>query len=112
MNQMSVESKINKLIEESLSDKTKKRLKAAGIGVLGGAAGAGLDLYFTGGRNISEYVKPVMAWGAGGALSGALQDASDDKDKEAKKLAQLAQSTQQVQAPIPVQSTQAPIIRK
>ncbi len=45
-------------------------LKGAALAGLGGAVGAGLDVYFNGGRNINEFIKPVAAWSLGGALGG------------------------------------------
>jgi len=82
----SVDKKIGYLIEEALKIKTKKRLKNAGIAGLGGLVGAGLDMYLNGNYHASEYLRPIAAWTAGGALSGVLQDAEDeDEDKEAEE---------------------------
>jgi len=71
---MSVEEKIDKLLMEVDSSKLKKVLKNAGIASLGGIAGAGLDVYFNGGKNVDAFLKPVAAWGLGSALGGMLQD--------------------------------------
>ena len=75
------EKKIQKLIEEmGLSPEQMKKLKSVGIAGLGGMAGAGLDLYFSGKTDIDDFIKPIMAWGAGGAFGAGLQVANDKKD--------------------------------
>jgi len=77
-----LEQKIDKLLEESLSKELKKKLKAAGLGAIGGAIGAGLDVYFNDGRHLSDYIKPLTAWAAGGAAGSLLQNTADDKDED------------------------------
>jgi len=78
------EDKIEKLIEEALDlNKIKQAVKSAGLGAIGGAIGAGLDVYFHGGKNIQDYLKPLTAWAAGGA-AGSLLQATDDKNKDKK----------------------------
>ena len=76
-----IETKINKLIEEALSSKFKNLGKAATIAGVGGLAGAGLDVYFNGGRNIDEFIKPLSAWGVGGALGGILGHSTNSRDE-------------------------------
>jgi hypothetical protein len=60
-------------------------LKAAGIASLGGMLGAGLDVYFNGGQHLKDFVKPVAAWGLGGALGGFLQDGNPIKEIKNKE---------------------------
>ncbi len=79
-----IETKINKLIEEALSSKFKNLGKAATIAGVGGLAGAGLDVYFNGGRNIDEFIKPLSAWGVGGALGGILGHSTNNSRNELK----------------------------
>jgi len=76
-----IETKINKLIEEALSSKFKNLGKAATIAGVSGLAGAGLDVYFNGGRNIDEFIKPLSAWGVGGALGGILGHSTNNRDE-------------------------------
>ena len=57
-------------------------LKAAGLASLGGIAGAGLDVYFNGGRHLGEFVKPVTAWGLGGAIGALAQQPKKEKEVE------------------------------
>ncbi len=74
--------KIGSLIEEFKID--PKILKTAGLASLGGMAGAGLDLYLTGHANMDakDFIKPMAAWGLGGAL-GSLGGTTDvDKIKK------------------------------
>jgi hypothetical protein len=80
MNQ-EVEKKIEELIEGSKLDAIKPYLKGAGVAALGGALGAGLDVYFNNGKNIDDYIKPLFAWGLGSAVSGAA-GAKPQKDQK------------------------------
>jgi hypothetical protein len=79
-----IEKKIEKLIEEAIMDKVKPVAKGAGLAALGGMVGAGLDVYFNGGKNLDDYVKPVLAWGLGSAVGG-LNSVKSEKDKKIEK---------------------------
>jgi hypothetical protein len=72
-------NKIDKLLEESITSKSKTAIAAA----LAGMLGAGLDVYFNGGQHMKDFVKPLTAWGLGGALGGILQP--DDKENKKNK---------------------------
>ena len=54
-------SKIDHIIEEAI-------LSSALM------AGAAMDTYMHGNTNAEDYVKPLAAWGIGGALGAALQE--------------------------------------
>ncbi len=73
---MSVDSKIERLIEEfSINPKALKTLAlASGAGALG----AGLDLYLSGHTDIKDFIKPMSAWGASGLAGGLVSMNKDD----------------------------------
>jgi hypothetical protein len=73
-----IEQKIEKLIEENLL----KTIKGPGLAALGGMVGAGLDTYFHGGHNVTDFIKPLTAWGMGGLIGGLTAGASSDKEKK------------------------------
>jgi len=79
-----IEKKIEELIEGSKLDAAKPYLKGAGVAALGGALGAGLDVYFNGGKNMDDYLKPLFAWGLGSAVSGAA-GAKSQKDQKSEQ---------------------------
>ncbi len=64
--------KIAALVEKGRLD--PKVLKTAALAGAGGMLGAGLDLYLSGHVDLGDFVKPMGAWGLGGAL-GALGSA-------------------------------------
>ena len=82
-----VEDKIEKLIEESLMSSIGKGALMAGAG---GMIGAGLDVYFNNGRNIDDFVKPLAAWGLGGAVGAALQSKAEQEEEE-RKIREIAE---------------------
>ncbi len=58
-------------------------LKTMLIASAGGALGAGLDLYLNGHVDPGDFVKPMSAWAAGGALGGlSLRNDEDEENKE------------------------------
>jgi hypothetical protein len=73
-------NKIDALLEEALSTK----MKTAGAAGLAGMLGAGLDVYFNGGQHLKDFIKPLAAWGIGGALGGALQPGDNENPKKNK----------------------------
>ena len=79
------EQKIDKILEEALSQAARGLGKAGLIAGIGGLAGAGLDVYFNGGRNLKEFAKPLAAWGLGGAAAGLLNKATDTDRNDLKK---------------------------
>ena len=79
-----IDQRIEKLIEEAIMETIKPVAKGAGLAALGGMVGAGLDVYFNGGKNLDDYVKPVLAWGLGSAVGG-LNGAKPEKNKKIEK---------------------------
>ncbi len=78
---MSLDLKIERLLEQSKMD---PKILNTLIASAGGALGAGLDLYLSGHTDISDFIKPMTAWGTGGAL-GSLSMNSKKEEKEEKE---------------------------
>ncbi len=74
--------KIEALVGEGRLD--PKILKTAALAGAGGMLGAGLDLYLSGHVDLDDFLKPMGAWGLGGAL-GALGSADPEENKIKEK---------------------------
>ena len=83
-----IEKKIDHLIEEAIGPIGKGALMAG----VGGMLGAGLDVYFNNGKNLDDFLKPLAAWGLGGAVGAALQDTAASKEEE-EKIKKIAEKT-------------------
>ena len=64
-----------------------KKLMPVMIAGLGGMAGAALDAISHGNMDINDLIKPVTAWGVGGAIGGlsSLFDGENKKTEKDKK---------------------------